>query len=177
MFIIKEESMKKVLLITIMCVFMVVGCNKTENVGKKPIPTTDVGKVVDIFAINITAPSFSVGTAGLYDGGFNNESLKNVKIYDIKAVMNDGYEEETHSYKGYKVKEILSALEIDSYEKLEFSSNGGLNVTFYLNEVDDNMFLFFERDGIRLENAPINLLVPTQPARYSIQNVQTLTIS
>ncbi len=169
--------MKKVLLITIMCVFMVVGCNKNENLEKKPIPETDVGKVVDIFATTQTAPSFSVGTMGLYDGGFNNESLKDLKVYDIKAIMNDGYEEETHSYKGYKVKEVLSALEINSYEKLVFSSNGGLNVTFYASEVDDNMFLFFERDGIRLDNAPINLLVPTQPARYSIQNVQTISIS
>ena len=45
------------------------------------------------------------------------------------------------------------------------------------NEVNDNMFLFFERDGIYLEKAPLNLLVPTEPARYSIQNVQTITIS
>lgn len=110
-------------------------------------------------------------------GGFNNESIKDAKVYEIEAVVNDGYSETTHKYKGFKMTELLKLLEIESYSQITFSSNGGLDVTFMNNEVDDNVFLFFERDGIYLEKAPINLLVPTEPARYSIQNVKTITIS
>ena len=168
--------MKKVLLIVIMCVLMLVGCNKTEVNENKNIPTGEKGKVIDVFESTATLPKFSVGMRGIYDGGFNNESLKNAKVYDIKATMNDGYSEETHSYKGFKLKEIFDSLGIKSYSDVKFSSNGGLNVTFSKDEIDDNVFLFFERDSIYLEKAPINLLVPNEPARYSIQNVQTITI-
>ena len=76
----------------------------------------------------------------------------------------------------FKLKEIFDSLGIKSYSEVKFSSNGGLNVTFSKDEIDDNVFLFFERDSIYLEKAPINLLVPNEPARYSIQNVQTITI-
>lgn len=169
--------MKKILLITLMCVFMVVGCNKTENVNVNTLPSGEKGKVVSVNEIKTTLPEFTVGTMGLYDGGFNNESLKDAKVYEIEAVVNDGYSETTHKFKGFKVKELLSSLEINSFSQIKFSSNGGLDVSFMNNEVDDNMFLFFERDGIYLKNAPLNLLVPTEPARYSIQNVRTISIS
>ncbi|UKI58419.1 MAG: hypothetical protein L6V81_03155 [Clostridium sp.] len=55
-----------------------------------------------------------------------------LKVYDIKATMNDGYSEETHSYKGFKLKEIFDSLGIKSYNEVMFSSNGGLDVTFFL---------------------------------------------
>ena len=41
--------MKKVLLIVIMCVLMLVGCNKTEVNENKNIPTGEKGKVIDVF--------------------------------------------------------------------------------------------------------------------------------
>lgn len=167
--------MKKILIITLMCVLMVVGCNKTENINT--LPTGEKGKVVNVVETKATLPKFTVGTMGLYDGGFNNESIKDAKVYEIEAVVNDGYSETTHKYKGFKMNELLKLLEIESYSQITFSSNGGLDVTFMNNEVNDNMFLFFERDGIYLEKSPINLLVPTEPARYSIQNVKTITIS
>ena len=168
--------MKKVLLIMLLCVFSLVGCNKEKKEENK-LPTTEEGKVVEVNNTTTTVPKFTVGTLGLYDGGFNNESLKDAKVYEIEAVVNDGYSETTHKYKGFKMTELLKLLEIESYSQIKFSSNGGLDVTFMNNEVDDNVFLFFERDGIYLEKAPINLLVPTEPARYSIQNVKTITIS
>ena len=68
--------MKKVLLIVIMCVLMLVGCNKTEVNENKNIPTGEKGKVIDVFESTATLPKFSVGMLGIYDGGFNNESLK-----------------------------------------------------------------------------------------------------
>ena len=91
--------------------------------------------------------------------------------------MNDGYSEETHTYKGYRLTEVLKLLEINSYNEITFSSTGTLNVKFYNNEINDDIYLFFERDGIYLEKAPLNLLVPNEPARYSIQNITTLKIA
>ena len=168
--------MKKVLLIMLLCVFSLVGCNKTEKEENK-LPTTEEGKVVEVNSTTTTVPKFTVGTLGLYDGGFSNESLKDAKVYEIKATMNDGYSEETHVYKGYRLTEILKLLEINSYNEITFSSTGTLNVKFYNNEINDDVYLFFERDGIYLEKAPLNLLVPSEPARYSIQNVTTLRIA
>ena len=60
------------------------------------------GKVVNVVETKATLPKFTVGTMGLYDGGFNNESLKDAKVYEIEAVVNDGYSETTHKYKGFK---------------------------------------------------------------------------
>lgn len=168
--------MKKVLLIMLLCVFSLVGCNKEKKEENK-LPTTEEGKVVEVNNTTTTVPKFTVGTLGLYDGGFNNESLKDAKVYEIKATMNDGYSEETHIYKGYRLTEVLKLLEINSYNEITFSSTGTLNVKFYNNEINDDIYLFFERDGIYLEKAPLNLLVPNEPARYSIQNITTLKIA
>ena len=98
--------MKKVLLIMLLCVFSLVGCNKEKKEENK-LPTTEEGKVVEVNNTTTTVPKFTVGTLGLYDGGFNNESLKDAKVYEIKATMNDGYSEETHTYKGYRLTEVL----------------------------------------------------------------------
>ncbi len=168
--------MKKVLLIMLLCVFSLVGCNKEKKEENK-LPTTEEGKVVEVNNTTTTVPKFTVGTLGLYDGGFNNESLKDAKVYEITATMNDGYSEETHTYKGYRLTEVLKLLEINSYNEITFSSTGTLNVKFYNNEINDDIYLFFERDGIYLEKAPLNLLVPNEPARYSIQNITTLKIA
>ena len=59
---------------------MVVGCNKTENINT--LPTGEKGKVVNVVETKATLPKFTVGTMGLYDGGFNNESIKDAKVYE-----------------------------------------------------------------------------------------------
>lgn len=71
--------MKKILIITLMCVLMVVGCNNTTNTNVNTLPTGEKGKVVNVVETKVTLPKFTVGTMGLYDGGFNNESLKMLK--------------------------------------------------------------------------------------------------
>ena len=49
---------------------MVVGCNNTTNTNVNTLPTGEKGKVVNVVETKATLPKFTVGTMGLYDGGF-----------------------------------------------------------------------------------------------------------
>ena len=52
-----------------------------------------------------------INSLDIDDRRFNNESLKDAKVYEIEAVVNDGYSETTHKYKGFKMTELLKLLE------------------------------------------------------------------
>ena len=76
--------MKKVLLIVIMCVLMLVGCNKTEVNENKNIPTGEKGKVIDVLC------------KGEYESGIKNEDTITIKEMksDVECIVNFAKNEE-----------------------------------------------------------------------------------
>ena len=67
---------------------------------------------------------------------------------------------------------MLYAYDMEDFKNIIFMSNGGLQVSFKKEEIVDDMFFVFEKNGIKFESGEeVSLLVPGLYERYSISNI------
>lgn len=117
-------------------------------------------------------PEFAITVQGIYDSSITDKDIKDLKIYEISAVMTDGVYSDLYTYTGVKLNDILNSFDYNDYRNITFKSNGNLQVTFSKEEINDNMYLVFSVDGYMLpEEEPVNLLNTELNSRYSIGNV------
>lgn len=167
---------------TIITVIISVGATLLVVLGFNLINTLRINNLVkevgvkEIKEINYDIPKFTILTDGIYQTNISMVDFKDVvKTYEIKAVLEDEIEYEYAEYVGVKVKDLLYSYDMEDFEKLTFQSNGGLQVTFKKEEIVDDMFLVFEKNGQKFESGEeVSLLVPDLYARYSISNVINL---
>ena len=134
--------------------------------------------VTNLKKIKYNFPAFSITSIGLLNGPITNESIKDIQTYEITAIVSDSIYRHQYTYKGVKLKDVLENEKLKDYKKIIFKSNGGLQVEYTKEEIDDNVFIVFEKDGIeypKLEK--VSLLNPTVYDRYNITNVLVMEIS
>ncbi len=156
-------------LITILC------CGKSKNIknDNKNISNAEYG-LQEIKIIDYNIPDFSIITTGLYISVVNQNSLINTKKYEITAIISDSIYKRKYTYKGVRVKDLVDTVDFDDYNKIIFKSNGGLQVEYTKEELN-NLFLVFEKDGIHYpEKEPVSLLNPTVYDRYNITNIEKM---
>lgn len=130
--------------------------------------------IKEIKKIDYDIPEFSIMATGLLLSMINNDTLKELPIYELSAVITDGIFKYENSYKGIKVSDLVAKLNFDDYNKIVFKSNGGLQVEYSKSDLD-SVFLVFEKNGYRYQvNEPIGLFNPNVYERYNITNIQKL---
>ena len=128
----------------------------------------------EIKEIDYEMPSFYLVTTGLVITVIGKESLSNIKTYELSATISDSISKQHHVYKGIKVKDVIDSLNFDKYNKIVFKSNGGLQVEYKKEELDD-VFFVFEKDNISYpEKEPVGLFNATVYDRYNITNIEKI---
>lgn len=117
-------------------------------------------------------PKFSIVVQGVYYSTISNVDVADLKTYNVEAVMFDGIYRRYNTYDAIKLKDVFELYGIEDYNNVVFKSNGNLQVKFAKDEISDNFFLTFTKDGFNYpENEPVNLLCPEFAERYSLTNI------
>lgn len=170
--------MKKTIITVIISVVVTLGLVFGVNLISKVSYNKKVEErgIKSIKEVEYSIPRIEISIKGIYNSYLSEENLKDVKVYEIEAVMDDTIENTLYTYKGVRITDILSKYNITDYTSITFKANDGLQVLFRKNEINENMFLVFNRDGKDYKvGEGAALLVPDLNARYSITNVSTLT--
>lgn len=148
------------------------------TLSNKNTPKEDISKekygLKDINKIEYDIPNFSIISTGLLISVINQDSLKDIQTYELTAIVSDSIYKHKYTYKGIRVKDVLTKLNFENYNKIIFKSNGGLQVEYTKDEIN-NLFLVFEKDGILYpEDEPVSLFNPTVYDRYNITNIEKM---
>lgn len=144
---------------------------RTKKGNSLDVPT---GTIENLTESSKEIPSFTVLIDGLYYGVLTTEVLKeeNVKVYEFDAGIDIGWGTISSHYIGVKLKDALDALQIANFDQIEFAAEGRISVTYVTEELTDDMYLVFYRDGELInETQPVNLLSVNYPYRYSVEAV------
>lgn len=166
--------MKKIVITACVSILLTIGCvflaKKLED-NKYNNLIAERG-IKDVKEIDYSLPKFVVTIGGIYDSTLTNQDIKDLKTYEIAAVMDESYENEYHTYKGVKMLDILNYYGIDDFNKVYFMSSGKLQVEFSKEEINDDMYFVFTKDGKNIKTGESGgLLVPSINGRYSITDV------
>lgn len=132
--------------------------------------------VKDVQKINYELPKFTIVVDGIYDNTITSADIKNLDVYKIKAVMNDGIYKDDYDFVGVRVLDVLKLTKMEGFNSLTFKSSGKLQVTYDKGEITDNMYFVFEVDGYKYDaSEPVALVNPDVNARYSISDIVKLT--
>lgn len=131
--------------------------------------------IVNVEEITFDFPKIHLSMDGIYFAPIAYEDIKDIQAYDISAVISDAVSKELYTYEGIKVKDLFAKYEIDDYKSVTFQSSGKLQVIFDKDEITDDMYLVFSRDGIKFPvDEPVGLLCPSLDARYSLTDIVSL---
>lgn len=128
--------------------------------------------IKEVKAIDYDVPECNITINGIYSSLISRKDLKNIKKYEITAVMNDGIYKDLYTYHGIRFLDLLKEYEIEDYNSVTFKSNGNLQVKFNKEEINDDFYLAFDVDGkLYSESEPVGLIIPSLLSRYSISNI------
>lgn len=136
-------------------------------------------EISDVEKVNTDIPNFTIIVKGLYEGTITHLDLKekNTQVYDFNAGVFNGWTVNTNKYTGVKLNDVLNAMNITDFSEIEFQAPGDLSVTYEKNEITNNTYLIFYRDGEFIRNDEyISLLAVDYDYRYSLENVITIIL-
>lgn len=97
---------------------------------------------------------------------------RKIDIYKFDAGINTSWGVETMKFTGFKLLDLLSLFGKDDYDEIDFGGIGGNHVVLSKEEIDDNVYLYFYRDGKKISDGyNINLLVENQKYKYSVEDL------
>lgn len=157
-------------LLTVFCYWTIQRLNtpKYDDILNEPFG------IKEIKQIDYDIPKFSIMATGLLLAMINNDTLKDLPIYEFSVVLTDGIFKYENAYKGIKVSDLVAKFNFDDYNKIVFKSNGGLQVEYNKSDLN-SVFFVFEKNGYQYQlNEPIGLFNPNVYDRYNITNIQKL---
>ncbi|MBE6140680.1 MAG: hypothetical protein E7172_04000 [Firmicutes bacterium] len=121
--------------------------------------------------VSYQLPNFSVKIEGIFEDSITNEEISTLDKYLIEVVTTDGLYNEFAKYHVIKVKDVFEHFNFQDYTKVIFKSNG-LKVTFNKEEIDDEVYFMFTKNGAQYKNgSKIGLLIPDLEIKYSISHL------
>lgn len=134
--------------------------------------------VKSVEKIDYDLPEFTVVALGNYDTTITNEDVKDLDVYLIKAVTTDGYDNYYNEYVGIRLKDILRDRGLDEYNSITMNSNGGVSVRYDRDNIDDDVYIVFERSGIVFNSdEPVDLVSLNVYDKYFVQNLTSMNFS
>lgn len=177
--------MKKVLIITLLSLFLISGCNNKENQNEnKKQYDAKIGEIQNLKETNKTIPDFVIDIKGIEDGSITKEDLNDIKVYDFDVDVtaydldpaSDVYRE---NWTGVKVSDVLKKKGIEKFDSIDFKSTGNLTVRYNKEEINDKLYLVFYRNGEELKNTedtPVMLFAVDLKNRFWVPSLTRMDI-
>lgn len=170
----KSKSVIVILLILIVIIVstivIIVLPKKEDNITDQTESKYTMSELEEVDEI---IPDFKIDIVGAYEGTINPSILKEreKKAYKFSTNIVESDSNVSSSYVGFKLSDVLDALDIYEYSSLEFR-----NVDSYaskVREVDDKLFLVFKKND---KNIDVTLLRVDRNYDKSIENITDLYI-
>lgn len=137
-------------------------------------------EVANVEKKEVEIPDFTIVVNGSYEGSITDEDLKKygVQTYEFDAAIDNDWETVTNHYAGVKLKDVFEAMQIKSYETIDIKAPGRITVQYTKDEVSDNVYIIFTRDGQRIEeDEAITIISFDYKYRYAVANVSEMVFS
>lgn len=124
-------------------------------------------------------PEFSITISGAHIGEVTNENLSkmSVLVYKFDAGIDNGWETVTNEYVGIKVKELLDASDITNFTEVTFEATNKASITYFKNEITDNMYIVFMKDGKAISDKKTAMLLATDyDYNYSLKELTNIYV-
>lgn len=144
-----------------------------RNEPKKENIALEAYEIANVEEVSKDIPEFKVEIIGDYEGLLDNNILKekNIKMYQFDAGISNGNQTQTAKYTGFKLADILDAIDIYEYSSLEFKSDE--DYSSVVNEANDKSFIVFMKNEKEID---ISLLLVDKPYYKSVQNVTRIFV-
>lgn len=122
---------------------------------------------------------FNLTLSGTHNKELTAIDFDGLPIYEFEAVTTDGYTNVMNEYVGVLLKDFLYRFSISDYQVLTFKAAGGLSITYKAEEVDDNIFIIFERNGEPLDfvTNSIGIMDLTVLSRYNLDGLMEINVN
>lgn len=124
----------------------------------------------------IEIPDFTLEIGGVYEGMFSSDDIINndIPIYDFDAKMLTSYGMKTNHYVGIELKDVLDFMETDTYTHIYFSDGKKAYSTYTKDEISDDMYLVFYRDGKKIDDAVVSFLAVGVDYSFSVEDLHRI---
>ena len=180
----KNDNKKKIVAFIIIAIVLglIIGIAiyKTSDSKKAKEPSSNNLGTENIVTTQINYPKFTVIIDGLYEGFINERNLVSHEIpqYKFKATVKNSWDTHTNEYDGIKLTDVFEKMGFTKYSRVEFKGIGDNCVIYNKDEIDDNLYFVFYRDGKPIEeDIQISLLNPQKNYRYSVENLIKIVFS
>lgn len=136
--------MKKISVLLISLILLT-GCGKSCKCDDKSIDK-EIGIVDTKVMEKYKIPEFFIKVSGLKDISIDNNFVKDLNVYEIKAVYDNYYNKEEKKFIGIKVKDIMEKVIDKEYYVLFVNDNERLTIGYEKPIIDDNLYLIFNKD-------------------------------
>lgn len=154
-------------IVTLIMIFIILFINEYRN-----LKLTETTGIKNSKKIDYQLPNFAIVVNGLYDTTITNKDIEKVNVYSIGAVTTDGYVNTYNEYIGVKLKDILKERQLDQFNSITLKSNGGLSIVYEKKDIDDGVYLIFERNEVKLsKDEPVSIISLNVYERFSIDNL------
>lgn len=124
-------------------------------------------------------PEFKITISGGLTGEVTNEDLANmsVLVYEFNAGIDNGWNTVTNHYVGIKVKELLDASDITDFTEVTFEATNKASITYFKDEITDNMYIVFMKDGKAISDKKTAMLLATDyDYNYSLKELTNIYV-
>jgi hypothetical protein len=116
---------------------------------------------------DFSVPNFEITISEKKLYNINNNTIKNIKLYNIDAITLSDNIKLKLNYTGIKLNDLIQTLNITDYNTIVFKSDGGLQVVYDKSNINDNVFITFSNKS----NYKINMTNFNIDLRYSMKNL------
>lgn len=124
-------------------------------------------------------PDFEITISGAYTGKVTKDDLAKMSIlvYQFDAGIDNGWETVTNEYVGIKVKELLDASDITDFTEVTFEATNKASITYFKDEITDNMYIVFMKDGKAISDKKTAMLLATDyDYNYSLKELTNIYV-
>ena len=120
-------------------------------------------------------PDFKITVRGSFDGTIDKKLLdtNGIKVFEFDAGINNGWRVETNHYVGVRLSDVLDiAIQTMPYSRVKFVSQEYRAKEYEEDQISDDMFLVFERDGKPIrKDGYMSFLAVDYDYSYSVEDV------
>lgn len=173
-----KKNKKIFILITIFILVIVIISLIYIGTNKK-INNLDKGTIANLKPISSKFPEFTIildkqGESNGMDLTEITLKDKAIQNYEFEAGIYNGWETKTDRYRGSRLKDIIEKIEVGEYTGLTFYTNNKQSVTYKKEDITENVFLIYKRNGKDIrqnEKNAITLLRVDKDYNYSLENI------
>ncbi|MEG1505886.1 MAG: hypothetical protein RR478_00135 [Bacilli bacterium] len=138
--------MKKIVFV-ISLLLLFTGCCKTSDSNDVSLKLKEIG-ITDLTVVdNYKIPEFKIDIKGKITSIINEEVVKNLDVFEIKAIVDDGFNKSSKTYNGIKLNDALKEITEDTNYIAYITDNEKLTIGYLPDELNENMFIVFDKDN------------------------------